>query len=270
MVKRKKLCSIICFVTFLFATIGLLIGNKNVNVFKTSAEIHDEFCLFNHYDAVAPSEDCHGSKEFWACCAHHSFLLTEPEVGTIHDVGVFSGQFFDNLSESDDRFIPALPKTRTIRFFCDDYLCETQYVKSGNRINPIESSDFTFNGWYKEKELQNVWDFSEDIVDDNLDLYADYIVLDKNISFNSSYSIEVDEYGFGTSVGLDDVVCVSKGKNDLSCFATLDSRGILFNKEEIGFIDELSICIRNESFHGAMIYYGNAPFSLDYSQELCA
>ena len=69
---------------------------------------HTAACPWNHYDAVAATATTHGSKEFWACCVHHEFVLEAPSVGTVTDKGAFTGEYFDNLDPSDERYIAPL------------------------------------------------------------------------------------------------------------------------------------------------------------------
>ena len=71
--------------------------------------------------------------------------------------------------------------------FYGKYVCKVTYevnggssvaavtVDSGSKLtapaNPTRSG-YTFDGWYKEKELKNKWDFNKDTVTENITLYA--------------------------------------------------------------------------------------------------
>lgn len=71
--------------------------------------------------------------------------------------------------------------------FYGKYVCQVTYevnggssvaavtVDSGSKLtapaNPTRSG-YTFDGWYKEKELKNKWDFNKDTVTENITLYA--------------------------------------------------------------------------------------------------
>lgn len=66
---------------------------------------HDASCHFNHYERVDPTMDHYGSKEFWACCKHGTFVLEQPSEGHITECGSFSGQYFDALTSGDARYL---------------------------------------------------------------------------------------------------------------------------------------------------------------------
>lgn len=250
--------------------IGYAVLNLSNFGFSTNANAqdHSNACYFNHYEAVEPTEDSHGSKEFWACCNHLSFLLEEPEHGTIHEAGPFGGIYFDELDENDDRYIPALPKTRTIKFFCDDLLLETRYVKDGSKLDFVSSDDFVISGWYKEKELVTPWNFSIETVEGDFNLFSAYVAKNKSFFVDVENAAEVDSYGFSATTDLDKEICVSKGITPVDSFAVLENRGILFNKSEIGIISQLSVDVDSENFDCAKIFYGNTPLSFDFSYEL--
>ena len=85
-----------------------LVLNNSTGLLKVRGIDHDANCQWNHYDAVAATYAQHGSKEFWACCDHHSFSLSAPGEGHITDMGAFVGDYFDNLSSEDARYVPSL------------------------------------------------------------------------------------------------------------------------------------------------------------------
>lgn len=236
---------------------------------RVKAEDHTASCVFNHYDLVEPTEDMHGSKEFWACCTHpSSFLLEAPDAGFIYDRGPLSGIFFDELDENDGRYIAPLPKTRTIKFYCDDLLIDSQYAKDGNKLSYVSHDDFVINGWYKEKELTNAWDFANDIVDGDINLYSKYFAKERSFSVDQDNAKEVDEYGYSATSELEREICVSKGKTPIDSFAVLENRGIIFNKSEIGVINQITINIAENGFESTKLFYGNVPLSFDHSIDL--
>lgn len=268
--KRKNLliCAFISAMSFTVCSGYFLSVGKFAHVFGA---VHTAECTWNHYDRVEPTEDSHGSKEFWACCTHPGeFVLEEPTSENITDMGAFSGAYFDELTNEDLRYIDPLPKTRTINFYCDDRLCETQYVKDGNKVSEISLEDFEISGWYTDKELTNGWNFLTDTVDGNLNLYASYVAKEKTFSVDLDNAPIPDEYGFGETSTLEKEVCVSKGVEPDGFFATLEERGILFNKSEIGLIKFLSVVIDTNNFSSAKLYYGNTPLSFDNSLDLSA
>ena len=65
---------------------------------------------WNHYARVEPTDYVHGSKEFWANCSTHDFQLSAPGGGADVREGVAfnTTSYFNSLSKSDPRYIPAL------------------------------------------------------------------------------------------------------------------------------------------------------------------
>lgn len=94
----------------LVASIGALalgagIALARPGALPTVAAEHGATCHFNHYEAVSPTKYSHGSREFWACCDHHEFLLSAPGEGEITDKGAFTGDYFDELEYTDERYV---------------------------------------------------------------------------------------------------------------------------------------------------------------------
>lgn len=85
------------------------ISMNHGKLFMGRGVLHDGSCQWNHYDEVAPTYESHGSKEFWACCTHPGEAVLEaPAEGTITDMGPLVGDYFDELTDSDPRYIPML------------------------------------------------------------------------------------------------------------------------------------------------------------------
>lgn len=104
--KRKLLVMTFGLTSIMAVAAAVTLNSSNLDYIAFADESHTSSCVFNHYDAVMPTSTTHGSKEFWACCsAHHGFLLDEPDYGTIHDAGAFSGYYFDNLDPEDARYL---------------------------------------------------------------------------------------------------------------------------------------------------------------------
>lgn len=247
------------------------ISNKDSYEFQNLANGisgHSNECVFNHYLAVDPTEECHGSREFWACCTHLSYLLEEPSVGVVHEAGIFQGEYFNNLSPDDGRYIPPLSKTREITYFCNELIIETKYVKDGEKLEFVTSDDFVIDKWYKEKELVNIWDFNNDVVDGDTQLFADFLPIEKQISFDVNDASEVDEYGYSSIEKSGYELCISKGKSPVGSFAVLEDRGIIFNKGSIGLVSEIFIDIDDENFESFKVYYGETPLSISNSLDL--
>lgn len=107
--KNKKLGIGILATLSLAIAAGLLFGSSGKAFSLAKGAVHDANCEWNHYSAVAATYASHGSKEFWACCTHPGeFELTEPASGNITDIGAFSGEYFDALTDADERYIPEL------------------------------------------------------------------------------------------------------------------------------------------------------------------
>jgi len=108
MAKRRKAL----FFAMIFSVVSLsAVAIANQFVMRPaglSGAEHGPSCHYNHYDAVEPTEISHGSKEFWACCTHLTYVLTEPKEGEIIDRGPFAGDDFDALASTDERYIDPL------------------------------------------------------------------------------------------------------------------------------------------------------------------
>ena len=88
------------FVTFLSA-------KKDRYIVKAESDV-----FWFHYDAVEPTLNKHGSKEFWANCSTHLFSLTKPEGETIFEgVSFDTTTYFDDLVFGDERYIPSVFET---------------------------------------------------------------------------------------------------------------------------------------------------------------
>ena len=156
----------------------------------------------------------------------------------------------------------------TVKFYCDELLVDTQLVEHGKKITLPELEDFTVKHWYIDKEFEYEWLWYGCVVTEDMSLYGKYTPIAKNISFNNTANISIDDYGFGTSLNNEKEICVSKADASEDYLTILESRGILFNRSEIGYINSVSINIENEGFSSAKIYYGSTPLSFDYSQDL--
>ena len=69
-----------------------------------------------------------------------------------------------------------------------------QKVNNGDKVNkPTDPSEngYTFNGWYKETECSNQWDFDRDVVKSDLTLYAKWDIKNYTVKFDSIIGSEV-------------------------------------------------------------------------------
>ena len=156
----------------------------------------------------------------------------------------------------------------TVKFYCDDLLVDTQVVKHGEKVDNPELNDFTVKHWYIDRSFEYEWHWYGCVVTEDMSLYGDYQAVPKSLSFDKTASITVDGYGFGTATQSNKEVCVSKATSSSDYLTTLDSRGIMFNKEEIGLINELSVNIESDGFTSSKLYYGSTPLSFEHSVDL--
>lgn len=155
----------------------------------------------------------------------------------------------------------------TVNFYCGDLLIDTQHVKHGDKITSLpELEDFTVKHWYLDKEFEYEWLWYGCFVTEDMNLYGKYEGINKTATFNQS--IEIDENGFGQITADSKTICVSKANTFSDDLVSLQDRGILFNKDEVGLISEIKVDIAGDGFESAKIYYGVTPLSFDYSQDL--
>lgn len=151
MKKKKILLSVT--VTSMIAVTGAVLaingGLKSLSAFATNGEV------WHHYAAVAPTENKHGSKEFWASstdgCVTHTF--TDPGVTCVdHDFSTYDS--FASLSRDDDRYVANLneqrgitpvvrDKTVTYGLYPQKNVNDSSLVSALNGLTTPES-----NGWY--------------------------------------------------------------------------------------------------------------------------
>ena len=155
-----------------------------------------------------------------------------------------------------------------VNFYCDDLLIDTQRVGKGEKITKPTSEYFLISDWYVNKELTERWVFYGYVVTEDMNLYASYTPIPQQLSYNEAHAIQIDNNGYGEAIENDKTISVSKGTSASENLAHLESRGILFNKEEIGYINELTINIANDNFDSAKLYYGNTPLSFEHQEDL--
>ena len=156
----------------------------------------------------------------------------------------------------------------TVKFYCDDLLVDTQQVKHGEKVTSPELEDFIVKHWYLDKDFEHEWLWYGCVVTENMSLYGKYTPVIKSVSFDKTAEMSIDEYGFGESSKEEKEICVSKADETSDYLTTLEDRGILFNKEEIGYIDEIKLNIAADGFSSAKVYFGNNPLSFDHSSDL--
>lgn len=119
--------------------------SKNQNGFVRATDN----VYWNHYARVEPTETVHGSKEFWANCSTHDFSLSAPGGGADVREGVAfnTTPYFNSLSKSDLRYIPALnEETVDIKgYFLSllDTLSHDPYSYIPDTMRPEEVAHYT-------------------------------------------------------------------------------------------------------------------------------
>lgn len=156
----------------------------------------------------------------------------------------------------------------TVKFFCDDLLVDTQIVKHGEKVISPILEDFVVKHWYIDRDYEFEWQCYGNVVTEDMSLYGKYTPITKEVCFDKSANISIDEYGYGDALTLDKEICVSKAVETVDYLTSLESRGILFNKSEIGVIGKIVIDIDSEGFESAKMFYGNNPFSINDNYDL--
>lgn len=147
--------------TVIGASIALA-GRKISGIAANGENEHGKNCLWRHYDAVSPTYEKHGSREFWACCSHpgnYSFMA--PSEGEVTDEGAFAGSYFDALEQSDERYIPSLYEGATKIYDMKDQTLIPQYyapvscTPSKGHIDPVIGDYSTLD--IKESNKEWLW-----------------------------------------------------------------------------------------------------------------
>lgn len=156
----------------------------------------------------------------------------------------------------------------TVKFYCDELLVDTQLVKHGEKIELPQLDDFVVKHWYLDKDFEYEWLWYGCVVTEDMSLYGKYTPVVKSLSFDKTANISIDGYGYGEALSGSKEICVSKADETADFLTALEDRGILFNKEEIGYIDEITLNIAETGFSSAKIYYGNNPLSFENFYDL--
>ena len=142
---------------------------SSLSVLKVRGLDHDANCEWNHYDAVAATYAQHGSKEFWACCSHPgTFQLSAPSEGHITDAGAFSGEFFNNLQPSDDRYVPVLEGGNKYASLDIIGWQDPALLYSKASYSNIQNVTFKMRITADSSEMGSIW-FALGVADDNND-----------------------------------------------------------------------------------------------------
>ena len=102
--KRNLVLATIATMTFSIAgAIAFAAGNYDGDPLLANSDTN----YWNHYARIEPTNLRHGSKEFWANCSTHNYVLVNPGIGEDIREGVSFDTtiYFDQLDSSDPRYI---------------------------------------------------------------------------------------------------------------------------------------------------------------------
>ncbi|MBQ3419024.1 MAG: InlB B-repeat-containing protein [Erysipelotrichaceae bacterium] len=91
---------------------------------------------------------------------------------------------------------------RNVTFKDGENVLNSLSIKVGNKINyQPEKDGYTFVGWYKDSQFTDAWDINNDVVTDNITLYAKFVI--KNYIVNYYYDnqlIDSESVEHGSSI----------------------------------------------------------------------
>lgn len=102
MSKKKILLVGTTAITAVGVLLGVMFANKGSESVKTLGT-GDE--VWNHYNAVAPTLDKKGIKEYWVSCETHETVFAEPASENIVDKGAPAESFINSLANDDPRLV---------------------------------------------------------------------------------------------------------------------------------------------------------------------
>ena len=102
MSKKKILLVSTTAITAVGVLLGVMFANKGSESVKTLGT-GDE--VWNHYNAVAPTLDKKGCKEYWVSCETHETVFAEPASENIVDKGAPTESFINSLANDDPRLV---------------------------------------------------------------------------------------------------------------------------------------------------------------------
>lgn len=243
--KNKKLGLGIIIASSALVLGGLVFANAPRAFARSNAAVHDANCEWNHYEAVDPTYASHGSKEFWACCTHPGeFELAEPAVGHITDQGAFSGEFFEALTDADERYIPELEGgNKFARLDIIDWRDAALLTTKAEYTNVLSVTfkirvigEFNLwigaavnsdhSNWTNVATISNVFDDEWRLATIEIGDSDGYVNFSYNIEAAMAGSIDIDDF---TIVTADGIYCESFENNTLM---TLDANHARISGEE--------------------------------------
>ncbi len=114
-------------------------------------------------------------------------------VGMVDDFRIYDKAL--SISEIQEIFAPK-PESVTVTFFVDSGTEIPDIVVDINNLieqpsDPVKEG-YKFDGWYKEKEYLNIWNFEQDKVSENITLYAKWTMITSNmITLDSDVPVRI-------------------------------------------------------------------------------
>ena len=176
--KKKYVVIAISAASIALSTGLVFAANRGLNV--KNLTIASDGNYWNHYAAVEPTQNRHGSKEFWASCSTHNFQLTHPGAGADVREGVAfdTTTYFDELTVSDPRYIHALGDPQyTITFNSmggSSVASITDYVSTEvEEPTKPTKTNYKFTGWSLNSDGsgQVTWPYT---ITGNVTMYANW------------------------------------------------------------------------------------------------
>ena len=176
--KKKYVVIAISAASIVLSTGLVFAANRGMNIKNLTVASDGNY--WNHYAAVEPTQNKHGSKEFWASCSTHNFQLTHPGAGADVREGVAfdTTTYFDELAVNDPRYIHALGHPQyTIPFNSmggSSVASITDYV--GTEVEePTKptKTNYKFTGWSLNSDGSNqvTWPYT---ISGNVTMYANW------------------------------------------------------------------------------------------------
>lgn len=137
----------------------------------------------------------------------------EKPADPVEDEWTFGGWYKEKECENEWNFASdKVTSTRTLYAQWTQVTYTVTYDVQGNGTAPAglsglvkgaklkapqepEAQGYIFDGWYKEKECKNVWNFQTDIITQNVTLYADWIEIHE-VNTKDPAVFEVSEIGY--------------------------------------------------------------------------
>lgn len=82
-----------------------LVSFSSNNYHTSLATNHNDNCVWNHYEELAPTLNDNGLRSYYVCCLHHQYQFEVPTIGIINPTKGSSYNFSNSLDDNDSRVI---------------------------------------------------------------------------------------------------------------------------------------------------------------------